>query len=66
MHINIRSFNKNGGESLLLLQELVIQFSAVIISETWFNVKHIWLDIPGYAAYHLRRPEEDRGEVLQS
>ena len=63
IHINIRSFNKNGDELLLLLQRLGVQFSVIILSETWLNDKHTWLDIPGYAAYHCRRPNGRGGGI---
>ena len=54
INVNIRSFNKNGDELLVLLQQLGVNFEIIILTETWLNEELAWLDIPGYVAYHSK------------
>ena len=55
IHVNIRSYSRNGDELRTLLQRLCVEFAVIILSETWLNEGKVWLDIPGYDAYHAKR-----------
>ena len=63
INVNIRSFNKNGDELLVLLQQLGVNFEVIILTETWLNEELAWLDIPGYVAYHSKRVNRGGGGV---
>jgi len=63
VHINIRSCSKNLDEFLILLNNLKPRFSVVILTETWLNSIHDWIDVPGYKAFHCVREGRRGGGV---
>lgn len=63
MHLNIRSASKNLDEFQVFLQSLSVDFSVIVLSETWLNSEAEWIDIPGYTSYHTIRPNRRGGGV---
>ena len=61
LHVNIRSINKYRDELLVYLNSMKVNFSVLILSETWLNSEDTWLDIPGFKAYHSIRDGNKKG-----
>ena len=65
LHVNIRSFHHKLPQLEFLLAELDINFSCIVISETWFS-EHEYLNkffIKGYNLYCRSRPQGGGGGV---
>ena len=63
IHINIRSVNRNLDEFILFTNRLDMQFSIIVLTETWLNSEMRWTDIPGYKSYHTVRSGKRGGGV---
>ena len=63
IHVNIRSCRKNLDELLLFLDQLNINFTIIVLSETWMDNVDAFLDIPGSEAYHSVREGKKGGGV---
>jgi len=61
-HLNIRSFNRNGDEMSLLLDQMNPRPDVLILSETWFTADTIG-EIHGYAGQHIYRCDRRGGGV---
>jgi len=60
--INIRSFSKNSDELLILLQQLPVEPTIVVVTETWFS-GHCVLELEGYCGHHVYRTDRRGGGV---
>jgi hypothetical protein len=56
IHQNIRSFNRNGDELIMYLNQLSVNIDVLILTETWFSSGNV-SDIPGYRGYHTHRDD---------
>lgn len=61
-HHNVRSYNKNSDELLVLLSQLNTKPHIIVLTETWFS-RDYFCDIPGYNSYHVCRDERRGGGV---
>ena len=63
LHINIRSVNKNLDEFILFVDRLEVEFSVIVLTETWLNPNMKWVDVPGFVSYHSVRTSGRGGGV---
>lgn len=65
IHLNIRSARKNVDEFKIWLQNFKIDFSIIVLSETWLDGEGDWLgtEFRGYDAFHSIRENRKGGGV---
>ena len=59
LNYNIRSFNKNGSQFKCLLESLNVDFSCLVLTETWNNEKNLdQCFLEGLNSFHTFRPND--------
>jgi exonuclease III len=63
IHFNTRSSNKNLDEILVYLHSLKVNFSVIVLTETWMTSPDEWVPVAGYKAFHSIRSDRVGGGV---
>ena len=63
IHLNVRSLRSKCDELLCTIQSTGVNFSVIVLSETWLRTENELMDIPGYYAFHSIRQNRLGGGV---
>ena len=65
IHINIRSCNKNFDEFIMFLNQTGLQYSVIVLTETWLTEDSSWQEVLGFKSYHsIRRGKAGGGVTI--
>ena len=66
IHINIRSYNKNFDEFVMFLNQTGLQYSVIVLTETWLTEDSSWQEVLGFKSYHsIRRGKAGGGAQIK-
>ena len=63
IHINIRSYKKNFDEFVMFLNQTGLQYSVIVLTETWLTEDSSWQEMLGFKSYHSIRRGKAGGRV---